>query len=771
MISLPLRLSLLALAGAQAVGRVEAPPADIPAVTALTAPIVGVAAPAPEAVDWPVLETQMLRAAGADRGSQAQTWRLGAAYMMQRDPRMSPGEALARSLAVAHLLSAREERVLTEALDQKTSEISSVFSSFFDNGGGLFIHSGVGLVRLDDRGDWQRVPVAGGTMASTRQVGLVDGRLAVAGRRKDHEKESVFVFRGQEAGSAEPWSHWYEGQAQAFGFLSGRHYLATDRGVLYRSRRWWRSPESGKRWRPSGLDDAGVVSLREEGGALVAETAGGQTFTGAPLSLLERLAASWRSRRWAPPVMWSSAPTAAAKREDVLFRHFKSADGHYALEGRELVQAAPRSSGYWARLFTTPWEVRDAAEGPDGRLWMATNFGLRTALPAWELVREPSLAEMAKAPAIPRADLPVADAALWERLESFALASIGIARASRLAEWKRATAEALRNEPGLALDAALAEAFGVVHSLEPGAVKALRAVFAQEPWKTGVPFSGVFDAAGDLFFTREYSLYRGAGPGIRVPGVDEAWQVERIDDAYYISGARGLRRWDGRSDHTVALISEPVRAFASFQGRLYADAGSGLKRQAGDGWEDASLGDARRQFIGLDGARRLFVHDGRLYAAHAKGLFVLEDPGERRWTAVVSGVGVNDAAFFEGRLVLATTRGVRIVEGGQARWAPESGDGEFYRLRPTSQGLVALGLRTVVLSRGAWSALPFWDGVKDFLHRDGFGYVTRSDSAKPFFPEGWSEALLQGLSGALEPASAPPRGSSRLADGKGRSLL
>ncbi len=347
---------------------------------------------------------------------------------------------------------------------------------------------------------------------------------------------------------------------------------------------------------------------------------------------------------------------------------------------------------------------------------------------------------------------PAAHCGLWRSMEKGLSKVLGARNLpSRAEAWRGQSADILRNEPSLPVEAALLKAFARVHLLDPAPSQVLSRLLS-----------------GKASLVKE------------VPRT-EIHRVVRIGDALYAATLKGLY---SQGPTGWGKIASPwgVKDIARYQGRLTLGTSHGLYAKEGRSWKKVALSPV---------TRLLEVKDG-LHVATPSGLFKL---GQEGWD--LEGKSITALAEWDGSIYAGTEfnagpqEGLYLVKPRPRRLLPH----EVYSLTAigkrlfagTAEGLYSFEGKTRSRDRRApqalhvaeiggslyaggfdgvyrkgekdWRLLPWWENKAkgehaeaspvNHLHEnfDGTVYLSTYDGLAAFWPsEGMAKLAQQDLS-------------------------
>lgn len=161
----------------------------------------------------------------------------------------------------------------------------------------------------------------------------------------------------------------------------------------------------------------------------------------------------------------------------------------------------------------------------------------------------------------------------------------------RTEEWKKETAEVLRNEPGLSLEKALALGLARVHFLDPQAAEAA-----------------------------ESSLRHGGSVFWKIPDIGIVRRFVFLDGKFYLGTSKGLFEWQKGGRPKPALEDVDVFDVAETGGKLHAFAGDVFYVREGSTWEKKDYGLPLR--VGDERPRNIRYLNGKLHAVVDAGAYV-----------------------------------------------------------------------------------------------------------------------------------------------------
>lgn len=393
---------------------------------------------------------------------------------------------------------------------------------------------------------------------------------------------------------------------------------------------------------------------------------------------------------------------------------------------------------------------------------------------------------------------------VWPALERWAGKNTGLIQPGRAEEWKRETAEILRNNPSMPMEEALAEALKKIHRLDQEKNRQISLLFSGEPGSilklarhNWIDRLGSFQ--GDLYFLTENRLYvqRNGRWVSFAPPEATVHYVEKLNGKIYIAANLGLYALeDGKWKKE---LNGEFYQFAFLDGRLYALSPNALYIQYQGSWQER----ADIPFKGL--FYHISIKDGKIFVAGEDGLYVgepeaaeLETPEIKQggwlagifnwlkkdkalmkgqpplkvrkiqWKPVFQRVitetvrpqyrdpyeekhpaRVYQSAWIDGNLHIATEAGLFLEQGGD--WKPLL-EGSVTQIAELDGKLYAVASgKFLVEEKGQWK--PALELLKDPVSRfawdeDGFYFIT--NSGPKTFLRGWRrESILEDIAGKI----------------------
>ena len=335
----------------------------------------------------------------------------------------------------------------------------------------------------------------------------------------------------------------------------------------------------------------------------------------------------------------------------------------------------------------------------------------------------------------------------WAELERLIGDALTAAPPSRPEELRRETAEALRNEPALSIEAAVARAYGKLHGLDPAQIAAAEKALApgrhivfkrHHPWNLASFFRDKLHTLAGKLILGTGMVFGGENWNIWPP--DEEISGYRSDGTLLVQGWIRAKR----------IFAGDIHNEITFNGREYLATDWGLYRKGKNSWKSLT------PFFFLTKFRRVSLVDGELYLAADNGIYVRRWYGWKRLTKTpVFYVGQRD-----GEIVGVTEKGLSRFTGGKAQAVvplPESSrvkkvlehNGEIYAV--TSEGVLRL-------DKDRWSNVPMGDtGETNFDDAASFDGRLYFSSKGPKFQEVWTfmasghlRPVLQDVGAAVE---------------------
>ncbi len=704
---------------------------------------------------WERLERTLLDAIGSDAPSRAALWREGVARMRALDSTERHTATLARALAYTHGLDAGRRESVAKLLQAEISLREPLFRRLVETDGRLFALTLEHGVYERKGSEWQQRKIHGGLSFFPSQVSVVGDKLYVA----DWAGVNALEKNGA-------WDTIHLQNAQGFAFVGSRLYAANGQGVFF-----W----TGRRWRSAGLSGRKVTALEGSGGRLRARTEDGRSFVSEAAPWPTRLRSLFATGFLDASLSWRLDPEDSAAARAA--RAGLPPGAMPALSGDERLGFSDssvfvRSGDAWQETFLATngsLKVTDAiARG--GVVHAATTEGIVSFVPmrvGWTRSIKESFAglpegETASFPTIESHDS-------WSGLAAAMREHLGLAERDFVGAWRAAAAAALRETPDAPLAETLTRALVSTLRREDAAASA-QALLSGEPMLGGrVPALSRGD--GGLLAAAHDGLWRFTGGSWERPfAAFGLRRVEERDGVIMTAGPLGLH--EVRDGADTALFSSSAHDFLPLAPDAWLVA-------ADDGvWRVTRTLNLRLRLQDRK-VFRLISHGRAIYAGAEDGFYELPHNAPPR--PLMEGVAVRDAVADGDGWILATDQGLYALEGGAARWIPESAGVRFSVLRRSRDGLLALGGHLALIRQdGRWRRAPdYLQGAYDVAEGEALSYVADPDGVRvvPRLKPGLRKALLDELVPFIEKISGEASRAAggakapALRDARGRSLL